>query len=51
LYGYAFNPARAAAADAATAQVLAWTEKTSLPVTGSLTRWCYARRWTPSRCG
>ena len=33
LYGYAFNPARAAAADAATARVLAWTEKTSLPVT------------------
>jgi integrase len=32
LYGYAFNPARAAAADAATARVLAWTEK-ALPVT------------------
>ena len=33
LYRYAFNPARAAAADEATARVLAWTEKTSLPVT------------------
>ena len=32
LYGYAFNPARATAADAATARVLAWTEKTSLLV-------------------
>ena len=30
LYGYAFNPARAART---TARVLAWTEKTSLPVT------------------
>ena len=33
LYGYAFNPARAAAADEATARVLAWAEKASLPVT------------------
>ena len=33
LYGYAFNPARAAAADEATARVLAWTEKASLRVT------------------
>ena len=33
LYGYAFNPARAAAADAATPRVLAWAGKTSLPVT------------------
>ena len=33
LYGYAFNPARAAAADEATARVLAWTEKTSLRAT------------------
>jgi hypothetical protein len=33
LYGYAFSPARAAAAAEATARVLAWAEKTSLPVT------------------
>ena len=33
MYGYASNPALAAAADAATARVLAWAGKTSLPVT------------------
>jgi integrase len=33
LYGYAFNPARAAAADEETARVLAWAEKASLRVT------------------